>query len=143
MRKIDYKLVAAVIVPLLFWLVTYNSLARSVAWDAAYFKDGMANTIALFLLIPLAEEVVFRGFLQGELLSNVWFRLKTVGVSRANLATSCVFAGAHLWQHPLTLFPGYFVVSLVLGFFRERYGGLLIPVLLHCYYNLGLWVFTG
>ncbi|MBI5890665.1 MAG: CPBP family intramembrane metalloprotease [Nitrosomonadales bacterium] len=50
------------------------------------------------------------------------------------------FALAHLWQHPALLFPGYFAVSLVLGYFRERYGGVLVPILLHSYYNLGLWV---
>jgi membrane protease YdiL (CAAX protease family) len=146
MAKPDYKLIAAVIVPLPFWwfdTLTTNGLVKSIAWDSAYFKGGTASAIALFLLIPIAEEVVFRGFLQGGLLRNVWFKLNTLGFSRANLATSCAFAGVHLWQHPLILLPGYFAVSLVLGFFRERYGGLLVPVLLHCYYNLGLWAFAG
>ena len=142
MKKPDYKLIAAVIAPLLIWWfdkLTTNGLA----WDAGYLKNGPAGAIALFLLIPIAEEVVFRGFLQGGLLRIVWFKQVLFGLSRANLATSCVFALAHLWQHPLILFPGYFAVSLVLGFFRERYGGLLVPVLLHSYYNLGLWVFAG
>jgi membrane protease YdiL (CAAX protease family) len=140
--KPDYKLIAAVIVPLLIWW--FDKLTMNVlAWDAEYLKSGQASAIALFLLIPIAEEVVFRGFLQGGLLRNIWFKQTTLGLSRANLATSCVFALAHLWQHPLLLLPGYFAVSLVLGFFRERYGGLLVPVLLHSYYNLGLWVFAG
>jgi membrane protease YdiL (CAAX protease family) len=140
--KPDYKLIAAVIVPLLIWWfdkLTMNGLA----WDAGYLKNGQASAIVLFLLIPIAEEVVFRGFLQGGLLRNVRFKHVMLGFSRANWATSCVFALAHLWQHPMMLFPGYFAVSLVLGFFREKYGGLLVPILLHSYYNLGLWVFAG
>jgi membrane protease YdiL (CAAX protease family) len=95
------------------------------------------------VLAPVTEEVLFRGFLQGGLLGRNWFKQMTAGVSRANLFTSCAFAGVHLWQHPLLLIPGYFVVSIVLGFFRERYGGLLVPILLHSYYNFGLLFFTA
>ncbi len=85
---------------------------------------------------------MFRGFLQGGLLRHIWFRQPLFGFSKANQFSSVVFAAAHLWQHPPLLLPGYFVVSLVLGYFRERFGGILVPVLLHSYYNLGLWAFA-
>jgi uncharacterized protein len=134
--KPDYKLIAAIVAPLLIWPFV-------PPWDESYVKGGEVAAIAIYLLFPIAEEVVFRGFLQGGLLRNNWFKQVMFGLSRANWATSCVFALAHLWQHPLILLPGYFAVSLVLGFFRERYGGLLVPILLHSYYNLGLWVFAG
>jgi membrane protease YdiL (CAAX protease family) len=134
--KPDYKLIAAVVAPLLIWPFV-------PPWDESYFKGGEVAAIAIFLLFPIAEEVVFRGFMQGGLLRNVRFKHVMFGFSRANWATSGAFALAHLWQHPLVLFPGYFAVSLVLGFFRERYGRLLVPILLHSYYNLGLWVFAG
>jgi membrane protease YdiL (CAAX protease family) len=52
--------------------------------------------------------------------------------------TSSLFALAHVWQHPAVLVPGYFVVSLVLGYFRERYKGILVPIALHAWYNLAL-----
>jgi membrane protease YdiL (CAAX protease family) len=34
--------------------------------------------------------------------------------------------------------PGYLAVSLVLGYFRERYHGIPVPVVLHAWYNLAL-----
>lgn len=129
----DYKLIAAVIAPLLVW--PFIPL-----WDSAYLKGWKISV--MFALIPIVEEMLFRGFLQGGLLSFDRFKPIAAGCSRANWLTSFAFAAAHLWQHPTFLFPGYFAVSLVLGFFRERYRGILVPVLLHSYYNLGLLLYA-
>lgn len=134
--RTDYRLVAAVIAPLLFW-------PYLPSWDSSYLGGGALDALALFIAIPIAEEILFRGFLQGGLLKRDWFAQISTGFSRANWLTSIAFAGAHIWQHPLVLIPGYFGVSMVLGYFRERYGGLLVPVLLHCYYNLGLLLFAA
>ena len=135
MVRPDYRLIAAVVAPLLVW-----------PWlpplDGGYLKAGVASAIALVTLFSIAEEVLFRGFLQGGLLSRGRFKRITAGFSGANWLTSIAFACAHIWQHPLALIPGYFAVSLVLGYFRERYGGILVPVLLHSYYNLGLLFFS-
>lgn len=136
MLRPDYRLITAVIAPLLIW-------PYLPAWDSAYLKGGAVSAMVLFTLIPIAEEVLFRGFLQGGLLAKDRYKHITAGFSRANWLTSVAFACAHLWQHPLTLVPGYFAVSLVLGYFRERYRGILVPVLLHSYYNLGLLFFAG
>ena len=108
------------------------------AGDYAFSENGVFNTIALFTLAPIVEEIVFRGFLQSWLLQKSWFNQRSAGASRANWFTSIAFATAHLWQHALFLAPGYLIVSLLLGHFRERYRGILVPVLLHGYYNLGL-----
>lgn len=132
----DYRLITAVIAPLLIW-------PWLPPWDSAYLKGGAVNTIVLFALVPIAEEALFRGFLQGWLLGRDSFKHITAGFSRANWLTSLAFACAHIWQHPLTLIPGYFAVSLMLGYFRERRGGILVPVLLHSYYNLGLLLFVA
>ena len=132
----DYKLVAAVIAPLLIWPFI-------PPWDSSYLREGKISAIILFALIPIVEEMLFRGFLQGGLLSCNRFKPHNAGFSRANWLTSLAFAAAHIWQHPLILFPGYFAVSLVLGYFRERYRGIMIPVLLHSYYNLGLLLFAA
>lgn len=99
--------------------------------------------MALVVFIPIIEEVVFRGFLQGWLLQKNGFKQRSLGMTRANWLTSIAFASAHAWQHALVLVPGYFMVSLIFGHFRERYHGILIPVLLHGYYNLGLLFFAG
>jgi uncharacterized protein len=131
LASVDRQLVLAFVVPLLIW-------PWVPGWDSDSLRDGQFTYLALFLLTPVVEEVVFRGFLQGWLLNKVWYRKQTGGISRANWFTSLFFACAHLWQHALMLVPGYFLVSLLLGHFRERYHGILVPVLLHGYYNLGL-----
>jgi membrane protease YdiL (CAAX protease family) len=136
LARIDFQLLLALVLPLLLW-------PWVPAWDGEYFKEGLYSAIALFAFIPIIEEVLFRGFLQGWLLHKEWFNKLAAGASRANWCTSIVFACAHLWQHALILVPGYFVVSLLLGHFRERYRGILVPILLHGYYNLGLIVFAG
>lgn len=135
-KRIDYWLVAALIAPLLIcpWLPS---------WDQAYLKDGGISTVLLFGLMPVVEEIVFRGWLQGGLLKLERFRSMSAGLSRANWLTSLLFALAHLWQHPLMLLPGYLVVSLLLGYFRDRYQGLGVPVLLHSYFNLCLYLLAS
>jgi membrane protease YdiL (CAAX protease family) len=129
--RIDFSLIAAIAAPLLLaaWLPR---------WDAAIFNYGLGGAIAICVSVAVLEEVIFRGALQGWLLRKRDFKRSHLGLSRANWMTSLLFAAAHLWQHPLGLIPGYFAVSLVLGYFRERYGGILVPVSLHAYYNLVL-----
>ena len=126
------NLIAAVIAPLLVW-----------PWINLEVSDtgGQLGLLVFFLIIPIAEELFFRGLIQGWLLQRVQYQPIMAGFSRANWLTSLAFAGAHLWQHPWWLFPGYFAVSLVLGYFRERYRGIFVPTILHAYYNMGLWSF--
>jgi hypothetical protein len=134
--KIDFQLLLALVAPLLVW-------PWLPGWDRVHLQEGQFSAFALIVFVPIIEEVLFRGFLQGWLLQKKMFRQRLAGISRANGLTSFSFAVAHLWQHALGLIPGYFVVSLLLGHFRERYHGILVPVLLHGYYNLGLIYFAG
>jgi uncharacterized protein len=129
--KLDFQLALALLAPWLVW-------PWLPGWDSIHLQEGQFSAIALIAFIPIIEEVLFRGFLQGWLLQKNRFKQNIFGVSRANWLTSFSFAVAHLWQHVYLLVPGYLVVSLLLGHFRERYHGILVPVLLHGYYNLGL-----
>ena len=135
MAKFDFHFLLALLAPLIVW-----------PWVADGFHPaniGTLNIVAFFTLIPVAEEMLFRGWLQGWLMQKSWFAQRSMIASRANLFTSLLFATAHLWQHAFMLLPGYFIVSLVLGHFRERYRGIMVPILLHGYYNLGLFVASG
>jgi uncharacterized protein len=133
----------------------YAVLAVTAATGLAlwwYLPAGHARPIAsepwqlfaLLLLYPVVEEWLFRGLLQGELLSRRWGAVRHMGLSRANVVTSAAFALVHLVNQPWTWALSVFVPSLALGHFRERYGGIRIPVLLHIAFNLayvlsGLW----
>jgi uncharacterized protein len=127
----DYRLIAAAVAPLLLgpWLPS---------WDGSILAQGVSGAVLFAVSVAVLEEVIFRGGIQGGLLRKEVFKFKLLGLSRANWLTSSLFALAHVWQHPMVLVPGYFVVSLVLGYFRERYNGILVPVMLHAWYNLVL-----
>lgn len=128
---IDYRLFAAAIAPLLFgpWVPH---------WDDSILAWGLFGAVVSVVSIAIVEEVIFRGGIQTWLLRKIVLKASLLGLSRANWLTSSLFAAAHIWQHPLLLVPGYLAVSLVLGYFRERYDGIRVPVALHAYYNLML-----
>ncbi len=59
------------------------------------------------------------------------------GISWANVLTSIAFAALHLIsQSPLWAFLVFFP-SLAFGWVREASGGLLLPIVLHIFYNIG------
>lgn len=92
----------------------------------------------LAFLLPVAEELVFRGLLQGQLLRlSAWRRVGPV--SAANLLTSFAFAVAHLWAQPPAWALATMVPSLVLGHLRERLGSVWPAVALHAFYNAGFF----
>ena len=113
------------------------------AWDSRVYEHGIVTAVALCTAYAVIEEVIFRGMIQSWLLAKMKPRNSIFQLSRANLVTSTLFALAHLWQHPLWLFPGYFAVSLLFGHFRERYHGIWVPLALHTYYNLLLLFMPG
>lgn len=94
-----------------------------------------------------AEELVFRGLLQGWLAERqadgrsgpFGGDRRRLGITRANLVTSLVFTLAHLWQHTAAATAAVFPVSLVLGVAREKSGGVRAPIALHLYYNVCLY----
>ncbi len=134
--RTDLRLLVAVVAPLLLapWLP---------AWDRSILAEGLPGAIVFCVSVAVVEEVVFRGGIQGWLLRKESFKAMQLGFSRANWLTSSLFAVAHVWQHPLAFMPGYLAVSLVLGYFRERYNGILVPSALHVWYNLVLLLLPG
>ena len=102
------------------------------------------------LLWPLAEEIVFRGLIQGWLSRKLTgaarpggsARPRGIGITSANALTSLLFALAHLFQHSPMHGALVFVPSLVFGYFRDRNENLCPPVILHCVYNAS-WFVAG
>ena len=129
--------------PLFAAALAAGPLAWAVLWGVHAPAGGPAWVLAhpgtfllLALLYPAAEEIAFRGLVQGWLLQ----RLPAVRwgpVSGANLATSLLFSGLHLLTHSPLWAGAVFLPSLVFGFFRERHHGLPAPVILHGFYNSG------
>ena len=79
------------------------------------------------LLGPLAEEVLFRGWMYTSLRAGF-------GVPVAVLVTSVLFALAH-WESTHLYALAVFPVGLALAFVRERTGGIAGSFVFHACYN--------
>jgi uncharacterized protein len=86
--------------------------------------------VAAVVLAPVAEELLFRGFLFTAL-------LRRRGVHVAALVSSLVFAVVHVdvaLTQPLAL-VGLLIVGMALAYAYERSGSLLVPIAGHAAFN--------
>jgi len=103
--------------------------------------DNWRHFLFFAAIYPILEEWLFRGLLQPLLLRQRVGRAVFLGFSGANLIATFLFVIAHFFRHPpmwaaLVVFP-----SLIFGWFRDRYQRVYPAILLHCFYNLGYFVF--
>jgi membrane protease YdiL (CAAX protease family) len=88
--------------------------------------SGIAILVAAGVLVaPVAEEILFRGFLYGVL-------KRYLGGIGAALLTAMLFAAIHM---NLTSLPGLFVLALGLIFAYERSGSIFVPIGMHALFN--------
>jgi membrane protease YdiL (CAAX protease family) len=85
--------------------------------------------IAVVIVAPISEEVVFRGFLFRGL-SVSW-----LGVSGTVIATSAAWAAMHVQYDAFTL-SQIFLIGLLLGWIRWASGSTLLTIVLHMLANL-------
>lgn len=108
-------------------------------WMPAGYAADVTSSLWLMLniifLYPLVEELLFRGVIQTELLRRPVLARRHFGISRANLITSILFICLHLVHQAPLWAISVLLPSLVMGHFRERYGNLLAPILLHILFN--------
>jgi membrane protease YdiL (CAAX protease family) len=105
--------------------IGFNNVHGSVSLLLAF--------ISLVILPPLAEEIMFRGFLYSNL-------KKAMPKLAAVLLTSAIFAGAHLPEGgaagPLYIAAiDTFILSLFLIYLREKTGSLWASITLHAIKN--------
>lgn len=98
--------------------------AQEVGYDnISGFKDMMMAFLALVVIAPVAEEIVFRGWLYGKLRRHTW-------AIPAILLTSVAFGAAHgQWNVGITVG----VMSVFMCLIREMtgtvYGGIIVHML--------------
>lgn len=78
------------------------------------------------LLVPIAEEVIFRGFLL-----NAGEGYGKVGKNVAMLMASALFAFSHSQYQNATTFISLFIFSVILCLARVYSGSLIVPIVLH------------
>ncbi|MBT8399096.1 MAG: JDVT-CTERM system CAAX-type protease [Rhodothermia bacterium] len=122
-----------------FLLSLLYPTAADLSWPFAQPQKFLLAVV----VYPVAEELVFRGLLQGSLLRTRWGRNKIGPLTIANIVTSIIFASAHLLRTVPAWAAMIIVPSLVFGFFRERHG-VHAAISLHVLYNFGfVWLYWG
>jgi membrane protease YdiL (CAAX protease family) len=93
--------------------------------NGSIMRRGMIVLTAL-LIVPVFEEMLFRGFLQSTIRSSTspWIAI---------IATSTFFTLIHYPNY--THMPSLFFLSCGLGYAYERSGSLLRPILMHLIFN--------
>jgi len=124
----------AILLAVCFWLI-YGFLLQP------FQPRNILLSLPLFILpvliYPILEEIVFRGWLQGELYKKKALKRAVFGITLANVVTSLVFSAMHLINHSVIWALLIFFPSLVFGYFRDRYHQIIPSILLHVFYNAG------
>ena len=96
-----------------------------VAWPS-----GLLAVALVAVIVPIAEEIFFRGFVYGTLDARF-------GARAAFVATVLLFAAAHLPQvwHAWGAFASILVTGVALTALRARTRSVLVPALAHLAYN--------
>ncbi len=81
--------------------------------------------LVIVFLVPVVEEVVFRGYL-----FRAW-RYTKLGLRGTLVLTSVLFALMHGGQYPVIILAFLFLLSVLLGLAREKTGSIWPPVAMH------------
>jgi membrane protease YdiL (CAAX protease family) len=114
------------------WGLTLFALTEERAQEPylPQFGEGIGALLSLLVvagvMAPLAEEILFRGFLFTGL-------TRFTGPIRAAMLSGALFAGMHL---QLLAFPALFVLGVVLALLYHRTGSLWMPILMHLCINV-------
>lgn len=84
---------------------------------------------------PVLEELLFRGFVQGQLSKRQTSTRKKLGLSYSNWLTSILFVAMHFVHHPPLWAMSVLAPSLVFGLMRDRYRSVWPAIALHSIYN--------
>jgi membrane protease YdiL (CAAX protease family) len=88
-------------------------------------RDRVAVMVMAIVVAPVAEEMIFRGYLYPV-------AKRTVGPLLSLGATSLLFAALH--GHAASV-PALFTLAVCLGLAYEKTGSLLVPMVMHAVFN--------
>lgn len=124
-----------------FWLSLYFSGTgiTGIQW----LKSNIWIFIQLGILLPVLEEIVFRGLLQETLWKTRVRRLSVFCLSMPNIITAILFTAFHFINHSPVWAVAVLGPALVFGFFRDRYRHVAPAIVLHVFYNSGYFILFG
>lgn len=118
-------------IPVFIWLFVYKYNPSISQFEKKYL-------ISVILIIPIIEEVIFRGLLQTWIAKR--YNQAVGQLSLANLITSSIFALLHLFTQTLSMALYTFIPSLIFGYAKDRYKRLMPSIILHSSYNGGYFL---
>lgn len=128
---------------LVFLNTIFYQISLLLEREPMLFMDSLAQTanplwvliLAVVLIIPIYEELIFRGFMWSALVNS------KLGIVGASLITSGVFAWVH-FQYGVVELMMIFALALLFGMARLYSGSLKLPIFLHITNNsIAMWQF--
>lgn len=109
----------------------YDSSYQEMSADV-YSTPFVMQVICLGIVIPLAEELMFRGILYKRYRErqNFWY---------SAICSSLLFSFMHV---SLTQMLYTFLLGLMLAYVYEKFGSFCAPFVLHVFINMGSIIFT-
>ena len=98
--------------------------------------------LTLCIVVPVLEELVFRGMIQGYLRQFDWGQRTVLGISAANFLTSLLFMSLHVLTRDVYSALLVFLPSMYLGLVRDRTRSIPMCIFIHVLWNLGWYVFV-
>ena len=134
---------SSIIVFFYFAIILLVDLARAghpfkVTFSSLLLSNSWLKTILMITVAPIAEEILFRGFLLQKFQTFL-------GKWQANLVTSFLFVAIHYphWIYTekapleiLTLSLSIFILSILLGYLMQKTETLLPSIIVHMLNNL-------
>ena len=104
------------------WIESYSEMIE----QSGLGELSILSTIATLILAPIGEELSFRG------LTYKYLRRAGAGFVLANIIQALLFGIMHL--QPLQIVYAA-VLGMVLGYLREKYDSIYVPIVMHCIFN--------
>lgn len=129
-------------------LVSINTfISKKIAGEKHYLNEYsfLIKFFVYWLLIPISEEIFFRGMLQTLLAKKIkkTFRFFKLNLSFSIILTAIIFGLSHgtLFFYTFSVFKTILVIifttilGLFLGYFREKEKSLYPSIVMHISYN--------
>jgi membrane protease YdiL (CAAX protease family) len=130
--------VTIVLLPVSLQLTESNNLVTNSLEDINNIVEAIAAGVGIVILVPIMEELIFRGLLQPAL-------RRRVGAVGSVLGSALIFALVHalnidaestqMGLEVSATVGGIFVLALFLGWAREHTGGVGLPIFIHAGWN--------
>lgn len=112
------------------WLDMAPEAFMTSLYDGKSLLQSVVMAFCVLVWAPIIEELAFRHFL----ISRIDDQPRGWRVALLIVFSALCFAGLHMIQyHHLLTFVALFGWGLVLGYYRWRTQGLLLPILLHAF----------